>query len=903
MAGKIKSLQTNFTSGVLDKKLAAREDITFYYNGLQDGVNGIITPQGGYKHRPGGEHVAEIKRRLEGIDLSSAVIIAPNGGTVANVKDGDKETFLVTTADLGATNGFVIAHIEFPASQMVSAIDTIDYSFITGFLNDEIFWQYSSNDMAWSNYGPAFNWDATKRSRRRSKSVSAKYWRLVRIGVTAVATKIQVGEFKFWKEVDDLSGARLIPFSHTANDVYMMVGTDRNIDVVEGREVKASIAVPYTSEQLNIVNWAQRLDTLLLYHPECRTQKVFQQGAVDEFDFRDLQRTNVPKFDFGAGVGGVDEVQALSVGALQNGEGFTILLEGERTTTITAPIANITPTNAAAIQTALRSLNNTSATGITVTAQTGYFEVTFSGEDGKQPWDAMSVSVLGGNSVWSVSRKTKGEYPGEAIISDARGYPRAGAFYNGRLHEVGMRDLPDAWLASTTSDYYDFDIDIDDDTKALLTRMDADQIGILYQVVQGRYLTFFANEGEFYNPVEPITDKSHLKFATGSGSKEGVRVFETDGALIQVQGVKDDKNNLEIGTSIREVIYDDAQQSFSANILSKLSGSLIRNPVDVAMRKALNADDADVYLMANEDGTATYFTVLRNDAVNAFVKGKTREGDNFKCVRVDKKRRVYWIVERIIDGVARMFLEIWNEDYFFDGGGIVSVQAETVAAVTAGQSEFTWSFDNPSDPEAIGVRLNGAKLSASEYFVDLDTKTITLNASTAAEVKVKSIIRIASMVKEISGLHHLNNETVSTYVDGSPSEAYQVLDGILTLADYADTEIQYGFEFEVSGSLMPFRIPNSETLSGEKIKVTSLVFNLFETNRLQYKANGRKSWAELPLQRLDTQNLDRSDKEREFSGEVTASGLLGIAVGAPVEFRRPAPGKFMVLGITREVVL
>ena len=66
MGEKVKITQTNFTSGVLDPKLAAREDITFYYSGLSGGENGIILPQGNFTARPGKQFVRELARMLAG---------------------------------------------------------------------------------------------------------------------------------------------------------------------------------------------------------------------------------------------------------------------------------------------------------------------------------------------------------------------------------------------------------------------------------------------------------------------------------------------------------------------------------------------------------------------------------------------------------------------------------------------------------------------------------------------------------------------------------------------------------------------------------------------------------------------------------------------------------------------
>ena len=56
---KSKTVQSNFTSGVLDPKLLGRVDIQHYYNGLEQGENIIIHPQGGFSRRPGLRYIGQ----------------------------------------------------------------------------------------------------------------------------------------------------------------------------------------------------------------------------------------------------------------------------------------------------------------------------------------------------------------------------------------------------------------------------------------------------------------------------------------------------------------------------------------------------------------------------------------------------------------------------------------------------------------------------------------------------------------------------------------------------------------------------------------------------------------------------------------------------------------------------
>jgi hypothetical protein len=271
----------------------------------------------------------------------------------------------------------------------------------------------------------------------------------------------------------------------------MLLATDGNADVFVGDTRAAAIAIPHTAAQLPVLNWTQQRDTLLLFSA-LAPYKIFRQGADDEFDFRKVVFENIPQYDYGAGTGGVNEVQQINISeALDATHKFTILLDGERTTVING---NATAATVATnIQTALRALSNTSAAGITVASVTDGYAVTFGGDDGKQPWGLMSVSILAGNAVVDVARTTEGQYEGEDIMSDARGWPRCGCLYQTRLHMGGIPGVGDAGIHSVIGEYFNLDINRDDDTKALLTRSEAGDAGTIYQIVAGRHLTLFTS--------------------------------------------------------------------------------------------------------------------------------------------------------------------------------------------------------------------------------------------------------------------------------------------------------------------------------------------------------------------------------------------------------------------------
>lgn len=883
-----KIIQTNFTAGVLDPLMIAREDTEIYYNGLAAAKNVVVQPVGGITTRPGSKKVKRLPRQLTAVSLASATLTAPHGGTAANIRDGDDTTVLTTTDDIATTNPFVVVQIDLGANTTIDAIDVINYRLSSGALNDEFFVQTSTNGTAWNNYGTAFDWTNESRTRRRrAGQVSARYIRIARIGSTAIAAKANIGGIAVWSESGTLSNGRLAPFASKTDNAYMMVVTDKNIDVLSFDDVVGSITIPHQSSALDVINWAQTLDTMLLFKKEYQPYRIFRQGDGDEFDGRKQDFDNIPKVDYGAGTGGVDEVQVLNDGGtVASGDKFTILLEGKRTTTITGGATrNDTKTN---IANAINALDNLSGSGVSVTDVTDGFQVTFSGADGSQPWQEMSVSVLKGNSVWTVSRTTEGQYPGEPIVSDTRGWFRCGTFYQERLHMGGADGKPNGLVSSKVSEFYNLDIATNDDTAGLYFPLEVSKASEIFQIVAGRHLSIFTNDAEFYNAKEPIAADAIMKQSTSVGIREGLRVHDMDGALIFVQGD---------GASIREFLYTYDEQAYQSNNLSYKAGKLLNAPVDSDLRRAINADETDQLHIINGDGTGVIMAALRSQSVpGAFTQITTDDDGKYLSVGVDAKKRVYIITERMINGSATRFIERFDRDYTLDCAEKITMTAENVTA-TAGQTVFSYSFTSPAVDDAVGVRQNGARLDGLSYDVNRGAKTITLHTPAAAG----DIIRIASMVKIVTGISDMDGALLHTIVDGTPSENVTVSGGSFTLTDYADTSIEWGFDFPVEGELLPPRIPGQETLTGKKVRIPRVILSLYETEGIELSVNGGP-YREVPLLSLDTDILDKSQAELAFTGEKDLRGIPGWGYGV-VKFRRPRPGKMTIRTITREVVI
>jgi hypothetical protein len=76
---RVRSLQTAFSSGVLDDRLEPREDLKFYFSGLRKGINIEFVPQGGFVRRAGTGFCGLTRNNLGLVDLTGVVITRASG--------------------------------------------------------------------------------------------------------------------------------------------------------------------------------------------------------------------------------------------------------------------------------------------------------------------------------------------------------------------------------------------------------------------------------------------------------------------------------------------------------------------------------------------------------------------------------------------------------------------------------------------------------------------------------------------------------------------------------------------------------------------------------------------------------------------------------------------------------
>jgi len=411
--------------------------------------------------------------------------------------------------------------------------------------------------------------------------------------------------------IDELSGpARLIQFEFNTEQTYLLAFGDKHALVFEDEAKTIWFETTFGEEQLDLLNWTQSADTLLVVHPAAPPVRITRTGdgswqttlwAWRETNFR----TSQPYYKFvepaatltPSGTSGtvsltanVDLFVAGHVGTLWRIQG----IEGEITNVSDARTAQIALKQA---------LPNTNAT----------------------------VDFV------------------EQAFSEVRGWPRSVTFHQDRLIIGGSRDLPNRLWMSKSGDLFNFELGEGLDDEAIEFALLADQVNAITGIFAGRHLQVFTSGSEWMvtgDPLTPANVQVTRQTRIGSQSDRTVPLVNVDGATLFAG---------RSGREIREFLFTDVEQAYGSADLALLSRHLINHPIDQAFdpeRRLLH--------VVMHDGSLATLTLYRSEAITAW-SAQSVAGCSFRSVSVSGGD-VYVVLER--DG--HHFLGVFDPQCGFD---------------------------------------------------------------------------------------------------------------------------------------------------------------------------------------------------------------------------------------------
>jgi hypothetical protein len=217
------------------------------------------------------------------------------------------------------------------------------------------------------------------------------------------------------------------------------------------------------------------------------------------------------------------------------------------------------------------------------------------------------------------------------VWSAAKGWPKYGTFYQGRLFIAGSKSYPLTIWGSKSQSYFDFYIDVaqaDADGSPIADTIDSDKINVITGIFAGRNLQVFTTGAEFVNSTALITPiNSSWQIQTRYGSSPNVPLDSLDGSTFYI-----DRTG-----AVREFIYDYNQDSHISNDLTTLASQLFNNPFRINIIKSSENNLGRFTYTLNSDGSLAVLNFNRTEGIVAWVKFTTPTGKIIDISAVDNE--------------------------------------------------------------------------------------------------------------------------------------------------------------------------------------------------------------------------------------------------------------------------
>lgn len=457
--------------------------------------------------------------------------------------------------------------------------------------------------------------------------------------------------------IDTIAGnGRLIPFEFNTQQTYLIVLTANQIDIYLDDVNVATLISPWPLNDIQQVAWTQSADTLLLVHPDYPPKKLLRDsgGSFSLDDWVFFTEDNViqqPYYKFADS----------SVTLTPSGTTGTI--------TLTASSDVFDPGHAG------------------TRLQVGGKQVEITSYD--------SPTVVTVNVIEDLTDTNPTIDWFEQAFSPVRGYPVTVAFHQDRLVLGGSRDLPNRIWFSRSGDLFNFDLGTGLDDEAIEFAILSDQVNAIRGIFSGRHLQVFTSGAEWMvtgSPLTPNTVQLNRQTRVGAVIDRYVPPVTVDGATVFVA-----RN----GQEIREFLYTDIEQAYTAVDLALASEHIPKNIID---------QDYDPHrrliFVVRADGKFATMTFYRAERVRAWTLHDTLgQAHSVSVVGED----VYLLIERNGDFFIEKFDEKLNLDSALTGevgtptiswSGLDHLEGQSVSVIADGVA-----LDNPLTVTAGAITL------------------------------------------------------------------------------------------------------------------------------------------------------------------------------------------------------
>jgi len=663
--------QPSLNAGELAPNVWGRSDIKQNYSGASLMQNAEPVPQGGFAELPGTRETGRVRGPLALISLTgTTTTLGPHSAPATLVLWQFNETVL-------------------------DAVDLVGLS-SSATLGGAVRLETSLDGVTWQPFGAPLI-TAAARTRRVAvapgQGVRATSLRLRLTVAPGGATTFGLSSVALRRQTASLPpAAREFEHTYAVDDAFTIVFTAGNGDIWKGDQFMAAVSVPVTDAMLPRLGREQRLDTMLIFHPDLRTHRIMRRDSDTDWSSEPAPFDNIPQLDFGGSYGNVvSDVWSITISF--SGDPVGLVLEvnvnGEDTVGITLGSGPNWSGFATSLLLALEALPSVrSGASVTAGAGAGSYQtlsVVFGGENAGSRFSVTPRITNITTAAAVASHTTFGDPGGEDIMSTARGWPACGCFWQDRLYLAGFKAQSGAVDGSVTGEYFDLNTKIENVAAGVLFRIDTGGAERIEFMARSKHLLFFTGEAEYY-----VSDR-----AIQRGTPPNVPQSSRNGIAAGIRPVESENSLLYVGRS-RSIIYaasySDVTQSYESEPISLLASHLIKGVRSGALQRASESTDAARFWIARDDGLGVVGVLIRNQDVAAFVRFVTDGVVRETCV--DGTNTTYLLVERQVGAERVLFRERVTADALMHQEQVFTFESpvSTVSSLGAYEGVAVWAL-------------------------------------------------------------------------------------------------------------------------------------------------------------------------------------------------------------------
>jgi len=829
---------TNFTGGELSPRLDGRNDLTKYASGCKTLENLIVYPHGAAARRPGTSFVAETansssKSRLIPFEFSTT------------------QTYMLEFSNLKIRvykdNGAVLE-----SDKTITDITQANPAVVT------------STAHGYSNGDEILITEVVGMTEVNSK----------RFIIADVATN-----------TFSLKNKDSVAINSTAYTAYSSAGTVNKV---------FEITTEYTTAQLFDIKFAQSADVMYITHPSHEASKLSRTGhtawSLDEVDFtngpfQDPNTTTTTLTPSSAAVGTGVNVTASAVTGINSGSGFISTDVGRQ----------IYFNDGYAVITAI-----TSTTIVVVTITTAFANTT-----------AITAWQLGS-------------------FSDTTGHPSCVTFFEQRLIFAGTTDQPQTIFFSKSGDYENMDANLsgtiaDDD--AIIYTIASNQVNAIRFMTATRTLIIGTAGGEFTvsgggtdSAVTPTNILIKKQSNHGSANVDAISVgnatlflqrakrkirelaynFDVDGYLAPDMTIlaehiteggltqlayQQEPNQIIYGVrgdgELVGLTYQREQQvvAWHRHIFGGISGSATITVTDYA-----NIGNGTRIILKKSDGTTTTFTSATAVTTGFFhtTSSNNQTATNLKTLidananfTATVSSNVVTITEVVSTGLAYLLVSSFDTARLTATSESKAV-CESVAVIPTDDTEYqVWVI--------IKRTVDGVTRRYVEYIHNVD---FTETDNTTFNYLDSELTYSGVAITTLTGLDHLEGQTVHILANGATHPVKIVTDGSITL-DRSSINVKVGLGYNSILQTMRIDAGSENGTSQAKTKrIYEITIRLYESIGVEVGPN-LSDMERIPF-RTSSDVMDQGiptftgDKTVEFRGNYDYDGFIFVRQSQPL---------------------